>query len=305
MKSEIKNPLICDPETGVCEIPVVAPNSEKEEAIAAEMKPIRVIYYTDPICSSCWGIEPQLRKLKLEYGHLLNFEYRMGGLLPDWSYNSGSISKPEDVAQHWDEVSYYLQMPIDGDVWLEDPLHSSNPPSIAFKAAQLQDDQKALVFLRRLRELLFVEKKNITKWEHVKQAALYSQLDVNQLKEDYLNGSAEKHFLEDLELGRQLGIRGFPTIIFIDKDGNDHIVYGSKPYKNYELAIKNLLPMSKKKFYDNSLHHLMTHYPSLTVKEYAELSDKNIIIAKQILDALSSSTVLKKTETKNGHLYSL
>ena len=108
-----------------------------------------------------------------------------------------------------------------------------------------------------------------------------------------------------MELGRQLGIRGFPTIIFIDKDGNDHIVYGSKPYKNYELAIKNLLPMSKKKFYDNSLHHLMTHYPSLTVKEYAELSDKNIIIAKQILDALSSSTVLKKTETKNGHLYSL
>jgi predicted DsbA family dithiol-disulfide isomerase len=305
MKSETKNPLICDPETGVCEIPVVAPNSQKIETTAALMKPIRVIYYTDPICSSCWGIEPQLRKLKLEYGHLLKFEYRMGGLLPDWSYNSGSISKPEDVAQHWDEVSYYLQMPIDGDVWLEDPLHSSYPPSIAFKAAQLQNDQKALVFLRRLRELLFLEKKNITKWKHVKQAALYSQLDVNQLKEDYLNGSAEKHFLEDLELGRKLGIRAFPTIIFIDVDGNDQIVNGSKPYKDYELAIKNLLPISKKKIYDDSLYHLMTHYPSLTVKEYAELSDKNIIIAKQILDALSSSNQLKKTVTKNGNLYSL
>ena len=30
-------------------------------------------------------------------------------------------------------------MPIDGDVWLEDPLNSSYPPSIAFKAAEMQD----------------------------------------------------------------------------------------------------------------------------------------------------------------------
>lgn len=305
MKSELKNPLICDSETGVCEIPEFAPISQKVEATAAVMKPIRVIYYTDPICSSCWGIEPQLRKLKLEYGHLLKFEYRMGGLLPDWSYNSGGISKPEDVAHHWDEVSQHYQMPIDGDVWLEDPLHSSYPPSIAFKAAQLQDDQKALIFLRRLRELLFLEKKNITKWEHVLQAALYSQLDVKQLKEDYLNGSAEKHFLEDLELGRQLGIRGFPTIIFMNKDGKDQIVYGSKPYKDYELAIKNLLPISKKKFYDDSLNNLMTHYPSLTVKEYAELSNINILIAKETLEWLSNKNQLKKTVSKNGNLYSL
>ncbi|WP_034260455.1 DsbA family protein [Altibacter lentus] len=305
MKSEIKNTLICDPDTGVCEVPAVPPNSQKVEATKAVLKPVRVIYYTDPICSSCWGIEPQLRKLKLEYGHLLNFEYRMGGLLPDWNYNSGGIGKPEDVAQHWDEVSYYLQMPIDGDVWLEDPLYSSYPPSTAFKAAQLQDDQKAIVFLRRLRELLFLEKKNITKWEHVKQAALYSQLDVNQLKKDYQNGIAERDFLEDLELGRQLGIRGFPTIIFIDEDGNEQLIYGSKPYTDYEMAIKKLLPTSKKNFYDDSLNNLMAHYPSLTVKEYAELSNINILVAKQTLESLSSKKQLKKTVTKNGNLYSL
>ncbi|MDX1758010.1 MAG: DsbA family protein [Arenibacter algicola] len=295
--------MLCNPETGVCEIPNQQSSSSQNVQFTADGKPIRVIYYTDPICSSCWGIEPQLRKLKLEYGHLLNFEYKMGGLLPDWRYNSGGLSKPEDIAKHWDDVSSYLLMPIDGDVWLEDPLYSSYPPSIAVKAAQIQDDQKALVFLRRLRELLFLEKKNITKWEHVVQAALYSKLDVNQLKEDYLNGSGEKHFLEDMELGRQLGIRGFPTIIFIDEKGNDQIVYGARLYADYEKAIKKLLPISKKKYYDNSLNNLMSHYPSLTVKEYAELSNINILLAKQSLESLSSSNRLKKTVTKNGNLY--
>ncbi|MPT36198.1 MAG: DsbA family protein, partial [Flavobacterium sp.] len=59
------NPLLCDPETGSCEIPSTATQGQSE-AIPVGNKPIKIIYYTDPICSSCWGIEPQLRKLKLE-----------------------------------------------------------------------------------------------------------------------------------------------------------------------------------------------------------------------------------------------
>ena len=69
--------------------------------------------------------------MKLEYGDYINIEYHMGGLVPSWEgFNSGGITKPSDVAHHWDEVSKYYEMPIDGDIWLEDPLHSSYPPSI-------------------------------------------------------------------------------------------------------------------------------------------------------------------------------
>src|SRR5690554_7289686 len=78
----------------------------------------------------------------------------MGGLLPDWNYNSGGISSPKDVAGHWDEVSVHYDMPIDGDLWLEDPLDSSYPPSIAFKAAEMQSEEKAHLFMREMRELV-------------------------------------------------------------------------------------------------------------------------------------------------------
>src|SRR5690606_23094577 len=140
MKNETlkNNPLLCDIETGMCET-TDGKTATSSNIVQAGKKSIKLIYYTDPICSSCWGIEPQLRKLKLEYGNAIKIDYRMGGLLPDWSYNSGGIGKPSDVASHWDEVSAHYDMPIDGDVWLEDPLDSSYPPSIAFKAAQMQD----------------------------------------------------------------------------------------------------------------------------------------------------------------------
>jgi hypothetical protein len=62
-----------------------------------------------------------------------------------------------DAAKHWEEVSEH-KTPLDGDIWIEDPLHSSYPPSIAFKAAQIQSNDKAISVLRRLQEMIFIEK---------------------------------------------------------------------------------------------------------------------------------------------------
>lgn len=296
------NPLLCDPVEGVCGIPsqvtandTVAPNTKK---------PVKLIYFTDPICSSCWGIEPQLRKLKLEYGHKLEIEYRMGGLLPDWSYNGGGISKPSDVALHWDEVSLYYDMPIDGDVWLEDPLSSSYPPSIAFKAAQMQDNEKALCFLREIREMVFLQKKNIAKWENIEIAAQKAGLNTEQLKADF-DGTAGIRFEEDLKLARSMGVRGFPTMFFSDHSGNNEIVYGSRPYAFYETAVLKLHPTATKKEYDKDWETLFSKYHSLTAKEFAELSDTPRSESEKHLNDLVAKGKLKKLTTKNGSVWTI
>jgi len=293
------NPLMCDIETGMCE----TPNSQTAEKspVFAEQKPIKIIYFTDPICSSCWGIEPQLRKLKLEYGHLFEIEYRMGGLLKDWNYNSGGISGPKDVAHHWDEVSLHYDMPIDGDIWLEDPMDSSYPPSIAFKAAQMQDNEKAIVFLRKMRELLFLEKKNIEKWEIVNIAAQYSGLDLTKLKTDF-EEQAEQLFSEDLALAKKMGVRGFPSI-FVSNGKETEFVYGSKPYVVYEAFIVKLLPDVQKKTYKTDWENLFVKYPTLTAKEFSVLSGRERRESETYLNQLVIDKKLTVITTKNGNLY--
>lgn len=218
MKTNTTNPMLCDPETGICELPVRAPSGLSALCLHTN-KPVKIIYFTDPICSSCWGIEPQLRKLELEYGATVEVEYHMGGLLPDWSYNSGGISKPSDVASHWDEASHHYDMPIDGDVWIEDPLSSSYPPSIAFKAAQLQDEHKAHLFLRAIREGVFLQKKNITRWDVLSAVATWVGLDTAWMKTD-MDGEAKALFEADLALGQRLGVRGFPTMFVVNEAGS-------------------------------------------------------------------------------------
>lgn len=294
------NPLLCDPVAGACGIP----DSTTKTKVANQSlkKPVKVVYFTDPICSSCWGIEPQLRKLKLEYGNSLEIEYRMGGLLPDWNYNSGGISKPSDVAHHWDEVSAYYDMPIDGDVWLQDPLHSSYPPSIAFKAAQMQENEKAVLFLREIREMVFLQKKNITKWVHLETAAQKVGLNHLQLKTDY-NGIAKTLFEEDLQLAKSYGVRGFPTVFFFDNEGNKEMVYGSKPYAFYETSVLKLNPTVIKSEYSKNWETLFSKYHSLTAKEYAELSGTPRADCESLLDDLVLKGFLEKLKTKNGAIW--
>ncbi|NIG55832.1 ClpXP adapter SpxH family protein [Chitinophaga sp. Cy-1792] len=295
------NPLLCDPVTGTCELPAFDNKELAGTAAIPGTKPLKVVYFTDPICSSCWGIEPQLRKLKLEYGNIISIDYRMGGLLPDWSYNSGGISKPSDVAHHWDEVSAYYDMPIVGDVWLEDPLASSYPPSIAFKAAQLQDNEKAILFLRVIREMVFLEKKNITRWEHIAAAAQYAQLEIGQFKSDY-EGSAKLSFEEDLKLAREYGVRGFPSLFF-EANGEKEFVYGVRPYAQYEAAVLKLHPNAAKSAYDKNTAALFSKYPSLTSKEFSELAGIHKSETFEILHDLVLRGILEELTTRNGSLW--
>lgn len=302
-QSDPSHPLLCDTAALACS-PATTQDAEPSSLPAAQNKHqrIEILYFTDPICSSCWGIEPQLRLLKLQYGHGIHIDYRMGGLLPDWSYNSGGISQPSDVATHWDEVSPHYDMPIDGDLWLEDPLHSSYPPSIAFKAAQIQAPQKAQTFLRRLREMVFLEKKNITKAKHLSAAATYAGLDATQLLAD-MEGPAVEAFEADLALAKTYGVRGFPTLFINGTDGDMVKVYGAKPYTVYRNALLTIDSELQAQAYSTEWADLFQHYPSLTAREYAELSGMARDQVEGHLDSLTAQDQLTKFNTKNGAIW--
>lgn len=298
------NPLLCDPDTGVCAVPGLDDAAAPQfTAYVPKQKPITLLYFTDPICSSCWGAEPQLRRLKMEYGDAIDIQYHMGGLLPSWEvYNSGGISKPSDVAGHWDEVSPHYRMPIIGDVWLEDPLPSSYPPSIAFKAAELQDRYRSLVFLRRLREQVLVEKKNITKWPVIAEAAMVAGLDTARLHADF-NGAAPALFQADLILARSLGVRGFPTFLFSTEAGDRQLVYGARPYAQFEAAVKALQTDAKAARLPSTIAELFRIHASWCAEEVAVMLGTTHEQALQLLKQAQAKGELISVDTRNGSVW--
>lgn len=278
-------------------------SDQKEHNVTEVIKPLKVLYFTDPICSTCWVIQPILRKLKLEYDEYLDIDYHMGGLLPSWiEYDKGIIKNPMDAAIHWEEVSKKYDIPLDGDIWIEDPLHSSFPPSIAFKAAQLQNKGKAIVFLRRLKEMAFVEKKNITRWELIEEAALGCGLDTAILKKD-IAGKGKDMFQEDLRLTKENKITTFPTFLFLDGDETRFTLKGIQAYSKFEEIIHQLIPHAVKKEKTILAIELFEKFNIMTTNEFAFLYEVSNEISELILSELFEKGFLKKIKNKNGLLW--
>jgi predicted DsbA family dithiol-disulfide isomerase len=300
-----ENPLLCDPETGTCEVPTASAQQAVHDApvVGTAGNTITIQYFTDPICSSCWGIEPQLRRLAVEYGAAVDLQYHMGGLLPGWDgFNGGGISKPSDVATHWDEMSLHYKMPIIGDVWLEDPLASSYPPSIAFKAAELQDKQRAHALMRRMREMVFLEKRNIARQEVINEAAAQVGLDPMRLESD-MKGAGDALFRADLALARASGVRGFPTMILSNAEGQRQVVYGARSYEQMVQALKLLAPELKAAALPTTVDALFALHPSWCAQEAALMLATSPVAVTAQLNGQVKEGKLLRTDTRNGSIW--
>ncbi len=264
----------------------------------SEVKLLKITYFTDPICSSCWVLQPILRKLQLEYGRYIEIDYHMGGLLPSWEvYSDKRIKKPSDAADLWEEIREKEKIPINGDIWMDDPLMSSYPPCIAFKAAQRQDKDKAVFFLRRLKEMLFMEKKNINNWGNLEKAALFCGLDAALLQKQ-MNREGLDDFKKDLEFASKLDIHVFPTLIFQCKGLQNEMLKGLKSYEIIEETILKFIPKAKKNINLPTPDELFKLYNNMTEKEFAFLLNLEQHKANEELLKLNAKGLISKVNVK-------
>src|SRR5690606_26082233 len=122
------------------------------------------------------------------------------------------------------------------------------------------------------------------------------------LKSD-MEGKAKALFEEDLRLAQSMGVRGFPTMFFMDASGNKEMVYGSRPYAYYEMAVLKLNEKAEKQEYSKDWESLFTEFGSLTAKEYAELSGTPRKESETLLNELTDKKLLTKLSTKNGDIW--
>jgi predicted DsbA family dithiol-disulfide isomerase len=203
-------------------------------------KPVHIIYFSDPLCSYCWGSEPILTRLKRDRGSLFSIEYRMGGLMPDWTMFSDNPEGPAIVGKHWPEASEKIGFKIDGAVWEIDPPSSSYPPSIAFRAAMLQGERRGLEFYFIMREMLFHKRVNIAKRENLFLAAEASGLNLRDFERD-LVGKGKELFEDDLNLASNLEVDLFPTYIMSSLSGKNARLAGFISYEKLSLTIDEIL----------------------------------------------------------------
>lgn len=240
---DMKNNMMCDLETGVC-----GPGGETEMQfidLSVPQKKVDLYYVTDPICSHCWALEPVLRKFEAQYGQYFNMHTLMGGLLENWdgfADTANGINGTADVAEHWREVGEHSRMPIDGTLWHDNPIESSFIPSRVFKVIHKQSPEIANTFLRRAREALFAFNQNIAQDDLLIDLVDKVGLNGDEIVKQSKLPEAEASLQEDFQLVRQLGVRGFPTIVMLNEEKKGVKIVGARALDQYTEALQQMLP---------------------------------------------------------------
>jgi len=214
------------------------------------MSQLQITYYTDPLCSWSWAFEPQWRRLRDTFGEQITWSYCMGGLIVDWQqYNDplNDISRPVQMGPQWFQVQALSGMPFNERIWYTDPPASSYPACLAVKAAERQGLFIGEIYLRRLREAVMLEQRNISRRDVLSAVAqevanAYPSFDAEQFALDLDSQAVQDAFREDLKEARYREIGRFPTLILRPLSGRSLIIVGYRPYAVLCEAVAQVAP---------------------------------------------------------------
>lgn len=278
-----------------------------------EQAVVEIIEFTDPVCTWCWGSEPVLRKLQTSYENKVIIKFIMGGLVKDIrgfrdDYNDigGDAERSNKmIAKHYLEASSRHGMPVrtEGFNLFTNEYPSSYPANIAYKAAQMESEEVANKFLRRMREASASEAKPINRPEIQIELAGECGLNVPQFIKNLNDGSAEMAFLEDLKLTSSYGANGFPS--FLIKLGDKGIMLrGYNTFDTFKAVIEQLTngevtPKQLGKSEAVILEFIKTfgHVAPVEISTTFDLTKDEL---NDILKSLDNQTLINITPAGNG-----
>ena len=194
-----------------------------ETALRVQSRHIHLLYFSDPLCSSCRVVDPYLASLVDSYHGLVKIDVKLGGMVKSWDAlppMDPNCGNGESVACLWERLSAEHGVQMDSAIWRRRPVQSSYPASIAYHAAMAQDPKNSFRFLQIIRDLLFLEGKDISEERILVTAAIRSGLNVPRFVRALRDGSAADAFARDIRDAEKWKVRRFPTLVFINDQGD-------------------------------------------------------------------------------------
>lgn len=279
---------------------------------------VEIIEFTDPACTWCWGSEPILRKLESHYDENLEINFVMGGLVQDIrnfkdtrnGIGGDMNTVNEEVSKHWLEASSRHGMPVDAKNFslFSSEYYSTYPMNIAYKAAQLEDEKKAKIFLRRIREAVAAEGKKTNRTEILIELAQESGLNVAQFIQNFTDGTAEKAFMEDLQTTKKFKVHGFPTFLVKATNGKEVLLRGHQSYETFRQVIQQItdgmIIEKKLEATTDAILHFIKKYHRVTPIEIGVTFNLANDIVENHINLLSSQNLITIDEVGNGYFIS-
>lgn len=171
--------------------------------------PVKIDLLTDPWSVWCWGFEPVRRAIQLRYP-TIEFRNVLGGMFAE-------MPDPKemgfDVERFFAVVARTSGMPIKYDATRRDRPASTYPACVNVHAVRILAPKKEDLYLRALREAVYLDGLNISRPEVGAAVAKKIGLDPDAFTDVLKSGDAQEAFVTKIEELQSQGLHAYPTLI--------------------------------------------------------------------------------------------
>ena len=173
---------------------------------------MQLYYFTDPMCSWCWGFEPVVRQLAAE----TNYPLRIfaGGLFTA-ATPPLSAERLEQMPKLWQRVAEETGQEFSSETLPQGFAYNTEPACRALVTAREIDADDAADFLAALHRAFYVRGQDITQDDILQQEyAAFRPHNAEQFNALFPAKVMREQTRADFEYTReQLGIAAFPTLV--------------------------------------------------------------------------------------------
>jgi putative protein-disulfide isomerase len=182
-----------------------------------------LIYFSDPMCSWCYGFSPVIEEIRRTFGRGLPIRVVMGGLRPGTETPMTEEAKLE-IGDHWTHVHEATGLPFNG-AGMSRPgfVYDTDPAARAVVVARREGEEQAASFLTRAQQAFYAEGRDVTQAETLAEIAEAADLDRAAFLEAWASEGAKQETWRDYAISQRAGVTGFPTLV---AGPNDEGVYG-------------------------------------------------------------------------------
>lgn len=201
---------------------------------------MKMFYFTDPMCSWCYGFSPVLKKLKENYPEI-DLQIVSGGFSPG-STQTVTDDYRDFLEYHWRNVTARSGQPFDHSMkFVSDTFHyDTEPSSRALAVVQKLLPDWDFEFLSLMQTSFYVKGRDITNDVVLADIAAELGIEKQVFLEIFHSEEMKRRTVQGFDFSRQLGVQGFPTLLTLENASVKVVTRGFQSYDNMKIIIDGL-----------------------------------------------------------------
>jgi putative protein-disulfide isomerase len=202
--------------------------------------PPTLFYFSDPMCSWCWGFSPVMESIVRAFPRL-PVSLIMGGLRASNTTPVTEVFRSE-ILQHWHDVQQRTGQPFRFDGALPAGfVYDTEPACRAVVSMVALQRSAAFAYLRALQRAFYVEQQDITQADVLVRHALDFGIEDAEFREQFDLVRTRERTRRHFAFAREIGVRGFPTVVLGDGRGYLLLTHGYRGFDELRPGIEHWL----------------------------------------------------------------